>query len=252
MQTISEDALFRRLGFENPWWSFTPETEIRFRHPPKRIFFPAFFSRVMKAGDGQALVLAGPLRAGKTVLLRQLVAALIEKGAEVNPASGPTPLIAAAWNDHTEVVKLLLDKEASVQGPPNAIKTPMHMVAEKGFTDTANILLDYMADPYIKDRSGKPPIYYATYHGHDDMVKLLISYGEDVTQIIPDGTTLLHLAAEKGHIDVAELLIQKGAVINAHNSEGDTPLEVAINHGHKKVANAITEVAIDKMKAPGK
>ena len=36
----------------------------------------------MKAGDGQALVLAGPLRAGKTVLLRQLVAALIEKGAD--------------------------------------------------------------------------------------------------------------------------------------------------------------------------
>ena len=82
MQTISEDGLFQRLGFENPWWSFTPETEIRFRHPPKRIFFPAFFGCVMKADDGQALVLAGPLRAGKTVLLRQLVAALIEKAAD--------------------------------------------------------------------------------------------------------------------------------------------------------------------------
>ena len=82
MQTISEDGLFQRLGFENPWWSLTPETEIRFRHPPKLIFFPAFFGFIMKAGDGQALVLAGPLRAGKTVLLRQLVAALIEKGAD--------------------------------------------------------------------------------------------------------------------------------------------------------------------------
>jgi len=41
-------------------------------------------------------------------------------------------------------------------------------------------------------------------------------------------------------------------VINAHDSEGNTPLEVAINHGHKKVANAITEAAIDKMKAAGK
>ena len=82
MQTISEDGLFQRLGFENPWWSFTSETDIRFHHPPKRIFSPAFFGCVMKAGDGQALVLAGPLRAGKTVLLRQLVAALIEKGAD--------------------------------------------------------------------------------------------------------------------------------------------------------------------------
>lgn len=84
MQTISEDSLIQRLAFENPWWSFTPETEIKFRHPPKRIFFPAFFSKVMKSGAGEALVLAGPLRAGKTVMLRQLVAELIEKGAEPN------------------------------------------------------------------------------------------------------------------------------------------------------------------------
>ena len=85
MQKITDDNLFQRLAFDNPWWSFGAETEIKFRHPPQRVFFPSFFTRVMKSGAGEILVLAGPLRAGKTVMLRQLVAQLIEKG--VPPAS---------------------------------------------------------------------------------------------------------------------------------------------------------------------
>lgn len=82
MLTVTENDLFRRLEFDNPWWGFTSETEIKFRHPPRRVFFPAFFSRVMKAGAGEVLVLAGPLRAGKTVMIRQMLAQLIEQGVE--------------------------------------------------------------------------------------------------------------------------------------------------------------------------
>ncbi len=80
MHTITDNDLFHRLAFDNPWWEFKESTRIKFRHPPRRSFFPAFFTRLMKAGLGNVLVLAGPLRAGKTVMLRQMVAHLIEKG----------------------------------------------------------------------------------------------------------------------------------------------------------------------------
>jgi predicted AAA+ superfamily ATPase len=80
METISENDILGRLTFDNPWWSFTAETEIRFKHPPRRALFPVFARQVMKAGAGEVLVVAGPLRAGKTVLLRQMVAELIERG----------------------------------------------------------------------------------------------------------------------------------------------------------------------------
>jgi uncharacterized protein len=79
MDTISDDDLLGRLAFDNPWWAFTEATEIRFRHPPKRAFFAAFAERV-RAAAGAALVVAGPLRAGKTVLLRQMIAELIADG----------------------------------------------------------------------------------------------------------------------------------------------------------------------------
>ncbi len=85
MHVITDNDLFQRLAFDNPWWEFTKETRIKFKNPSRRVFFPAFMSKVMKAGDGNVLVLAGPLRAGKTVLMRQMVAALIERG--VDPTS---------------------------------------------------------------------------------------------------------------------------------------------------------------------
>jgi predicted AAA+ superfamily ATPase len=80
MHVISDDDLFHRLAFDNPWWDFKPDTQVQFRHPPQRAFFPQFFSRVMNTGDGNVLVFAGPLRAGKTVMMRQMVANLIERG----------------------------------------------------------------------------------------------------------------------------------------------------------------------------
>lgn len=85
MHTITDNDLFHRLAFDNPWWEFTENTKVAFKNPPKRAFFPAFFTRVMKAGLGNVLVLAGPLRAGKTVLMRQMVAQLVERG--VKPTS---------------------------------------------------------------------------------------------------------------------------------------------------------------------
>lgn len=81
MDAVSGNDLLRRLAFDNPWWDAKPGTPIRFRQLPKRPFFAPFSARVRAMGMGRALLLAGPLRAGKTVLLRQALAGLIESGA---------------------------------------------------------------------------------------------------------------------------------------------------------------------------
>jgi predicted AAA+ superfamily ATPase len=85
MHTITDNDLFHRLAFDNPWWEFKDSTRVAFKNPPKRAFFQAFHQRVMDAGTGNVMVLAGPLRAGKTVLMRQMVAQLVEKG--IKPTS---------------------------------------------------------------------------------------------------------------------------------------------------------------------
>lgn len=99
MAVLSETELLHRLAFDNPWWEASPDTQIRFRGLPKRGFFAPFLARAQATGMGRALLLAGPLRAGKTVMLRQLVAHLIEAGVEpkrILYCSFATPCYAAA------------------------------------------------------------------------------------------------------------------------------------------------------------
>ncbi|MCP5370588.1 MAG: ATP-binding protein [Hyphomicrobiales bacterium] len=68
-----------RLAFDNPWWALQPGRPVSFRQPPRRLFYAAF-AAAFRAAEGGAMVLAGPRRAGKTVMLRQLIAQLIEGG----------------------------------------------------------------------------------------------------------------------------------------------------------------------------
>lgn len=99
MAVLSETELLQRLAFDNPWWEATPGTRVRFRNLPKRGFFAPFLARALAMGMGRALLLAGPLRAGKTVLMRQMVAHLIEQGvapSRILYCSFATPSYAAA------------------------------------------------------------------------------------------------------------------------------------------------------------
>lgn len=85
MHSISDNDLFQRLVFDNPWWEFNDRTEIRFKHPPTRVFFDKFLDRITSLEPEEPLVVTGPQRAGKTVMIRQAIARLIERG--VSPRS---------------------------------------------------------------------------------------------------------------------------------------------------------------------
>jgi hypothetical protein len=122
---------------------------------------------------------------------------LINKGAKVNPAKSPSPLMGAVRDGHTQVVKVLLDYKAQVHGPPKASKTPLHLAAEKGYPQIAELLIEHNASPNRKDRTGNTPLYYATYNDHTQVMRMLIEAKGDVNQKIREGT-LLHLAAQRG------------------------------------------------------
>lgn len=98
MQTISENDLYHRLAFDNPWWEFRENTKINFRKPPRRSQFDAFV-KFVKSEAAHLKILAGPLRAGKTVILKQLISGIIETGMPSNQifyCSFATPSYAAA------------------------------------------------------------------------------------------------------------------------------------------------------------
>ncbi len=178
----------------------------------------------------------------------QAVELLINRGAKVNPVSGPAPLMGAVSTGHEEVVRVLLAHEANVHGSGSSPRTPLHVAAEKGYTRIAELLLEHKADPQRKDNTGNSPVYYAAYNDHPRVMEILFDHGVDVNLTIPQGT-LLHLAAEKGHAATADLLIEKNARLEAKNSRGEKPLDVAINHRKQKIADMITRAIINLREA---
>jgi hypothetical protein len=76
---ISEKDVLRSLQQDNPWWQTgKPPADAKFNHV--RAYFPRFQEMVLKWDVHRTVILMGPRRVGKTVMLRQLIAKLITSG----------------------------------------------------------------------------------------------------------------------------------------------------------------------------
>ncbi len=79
MRIVTETEMAARLALDNPWWSGGPP-EAELAALPRRAFLDAFLRRIGRPGPAAPLVLAGPRRVGKTVLVRQAIQRLLETG----------------------------------------------------------------------------------------------------------------------------------------------------------------------------
>lgn len=77
MLSISENEIRGRLAFDNPWWE-TADIEKRYQDYPRRFYFDPFFTLVEESSINRAVVLMGPRRVGKTVMIYHTVKRLLE------------------------------------------------------------------------------------------------------------------------------------------------------------------------------
>ena len=77
-----KQQILKRLQFDNPWWisGKIPEDYHLMRH---RLYLDHFLSLVERKQPNRAVILMGPRRVGKTVMLFHTIESLIMKG--VNP-----------------------------------------------------------------------------------------------------------------------------------------------------------------------
>ncbi|MEL6670849.1 MAG: ATP-binding protein [Bacteroidota bacterium] len=79
LRSVSVGQIIDRLKFENPWW-FSNEIEGFYAEMPRRLYFNIFRELVHETDVKRALILMGPRRVGKTVMLYHTVQELIESG----------------------------------------------------------------------------------------------------------------------------------------------------------------------------
>ncbi|WP_184891121.1 ankyrin repeat domain-containing protein [Candidatus Cardinium hertigii] len=186
--------------------------------------------------------------------------------------------IAAAYG-HTNVVEVLLDKDANIEAIDQYGYTPLHMAAIYGKYDTAKLLLERQANKNSSDNWWYTPLHSAVQHGHFHIVELLLHHNasmrykskgegdtvlhwvvkcnkEDIAQLLlnklieihqiepinirnNDRNTMLHLAVEYGMENLGRRLLDSGAKIDMQNQDGNTALHLAAIHGRENLAQLL-------------
>lgn len=77
---IPQHEVQRRLAMDNPWWRAGQGIDPEEAAWPRRAYFAQFSDLVLESGVRRAVVLIGPRRVGKTVMLKHLVAQLLKQG----------------------------------------------------------------------------------------------------------------------------------------------------------------------------
>lgn len=81
MLSISKEEVVSRLHFDNPWWDGA-NVEQRYRDYPRRFYFAPFYKLVKESSINRAVVLMGPRRVGKTVMVYHAISKLLGEGIE--------------------------------------------------------------------------------------------------------------------------------------------------------------------------
>lgn len=79
LRVFSKEQIISKIKFENPWWEKSKIDEY-YSSMKKRLYFDLFSPLVYEKSVKRAVVLMGPRRVGKTVMLFHLVQDLIDSG----------------------------------------------------------------------------------------------------------------------------------------------------------------------------
>lgn len=140
---------------------------------------------------------------------------LIEAGYDVNlPDSDTITLLHwAAINNRSDIVRLLLEKNAKVDAIGGDLDaTPLHWATRQGHLASVVLLMNAGADPQIKDAEGCSSIHLAAQFGHTAVVAYFIARNVSPDTFDAGGMTALMWCAWKiMSLDPVRLLLTLGA-----------------------------------------
>jgi ankyrin repeat protein len=138
----------------------------------------------------------------------------------------------AARKGHNGRVQRLLGQGAGIDAMQDFGDTPLGAAAYGGHLDVVVTLLNAGADPgdgFALDR--------ACASGHAEIARLLIRRGADPNPIRGSRSSLLASVISSGHDEIAEMLIDAGAVTDRGGWYGDeSAYRVAVRYRRDRVA----------------
>jgi ankyrin repeat protein len=157
------------------------------------------------------------------------VIALLHSGRDANSknAAGETPLMAAVFNGHNEIVEILLAEGANPNVNDRKGNTPLHVAASRNNFFAVQQLIRNGAFIDPRNNESDTPLLLATLNNSFDTVDTLVREGADVNLPNRDGITPLHVAAHNGNIEIVKYLLYVGSNANMITAKGFKPYDLA-------------------------
>lgn len=158
---------------------------------------------------------------------------------------GMTALHWAAWHDHTETCRRLLQNGAEASAVTRYHVTPLTIACQNGNAEIVALLLNAGADPNRAQHGGETPLMTASRTGRPKAVTALLAAGADVNAREAHQQTALMWAAAEGHTDVVDALLGAGADFRTPLRSGFTPLLFAVRQGHTDTVRRLMAAGAD-------
>lgn len=183
--------------------------------------------------------LVDAVKAGDVGRVRELVCSQPQLVAE-RLSNGESPLMAALYRGHRDIVRLLIERGTPVDLFAGAATGDLPAM-RRALEPAANV------DDYSYD--GWTALHLAAFFGQIDAVRLLLAARASHSPISRNSmkNTPLHAAAAGGHSAIGELLVARGADVNATDSGAHTPLHIAAENGLADVVKALLARGADPL-----
>ena len=134
--------------------------------------------------------------------------------ARTRSSSGETPVMAALYRGHHDIVSALVDAGAPLDIFAGAALGRLDVVGAE--------LASHPSSVNVYAYDGWTPLHLAAFFGHTATVERLLGAGADTAAVSANSltNTPLHAAVAGGHVDAAMLLIARGAPVNVADAGG--------------------------------
>jgi ankyrin repeat protein len=186
--------------------------------------------------SGESLIAAA--RSGDLESVNALLGAGVPPGfrsAANEPRGGTAPLLEAAHQGHTAIVRVLAALD------PGHVQDALGRAAAQNHTGAMAVLLEAGADPLAAGEGGVTALMLAARHGQQPAAELLVRRGALLTAIDGEGRSAADCAESAGHPELAALLRSQ---IPAASDGTDPPLTEWAGDPPASLAEAAAQLAV--------
>lgn len=163
---------------------------------------------------------------------------------------GRTALHTAAESGHSEIVRILLERNCSFKIKDDDEYTPLMLCCKKNRQNVLDVFIQFLDETYSTTRSkllileerddeSNTALHIAATEGHSSIIRTLLEQKCDIQSFNMIAWLPIHCAAERGRYNSVQVLLEYHSPVDPTDKNEQTPLHLAARSGHSDVVKLL-------------